>query len=379
MNTLRNCIFSAFVILLLGCEKELPEEVKTEPVFFLSGQHNGQPFEWHGGEQNMYMHSNMHHDAHNVYVYESFMAPQDCNSAECPGSFHFQFRDATVSTSMDDAQPADVIHAGNLAYRDVTDTSFVGYQLQLFAEDVNYGSGTLSYNWRLNTGQTSTDKNPTFIVAPTDSVVEACLEVENQSTGDLDELCYDIILPGDCTSDFTYYLNNKICYLQANASGGTAPYDYLWDLQLQIQPTAAHVMYTITPNHGLDKVCLSVEDAQGQLANRCKQVVINPDLVSCVSNFGYERSPLYQLDNTDLSQVSIIWRDETGKAYSSERYAQPATSFFAIQEVEGHTTNQHNQATSRVKVSFSVVLYGQNETDQVIFENVNGTIAVAHP
>jgi len=60
-------------------------------------------------------------------------------------------------------------------------------------------------------------------------------------------------------------------------------------------------------------------------------------------------------NNLSLSNISVTWIDDAGKAYTSQKALQDASVFFKIVSVENYDTNENNQSTKKYIFNLSVM------------------------
>lgn len=377
-NFLNYSTLVIFFAVLMSCEKSDPIEHASTPVFYASGTIDGEPFSWHAGEDNLYMHSNFLHDTHSVFSFRGALAPSNCETADCPNSLHFYLRDANFSTSNQEANAEEVLQPGNFAWRSLNDSAIAGYRVKLSAEEF-YTGDQYTYAWTTSNGLTSTERYPEFIFpADWEGAVEICLAITNNS-GCTDNLCYDVFPASTCDLDFDYYVINNVCFLFAEPRGGKAPYNFQWEFGQNHDPLSAQVKYELNSFTPSKKICLTTIDANGCIAEKCKNVIINSSAINCASNFLHSKEELYRNSDEDFSEATIVWYNENGERFSSALSEQTDDAFFTIHEVEEYHQNVQGELTSKAKITFSCVLYNQDLTRQVHFEDVEATVAIAHP
>lgn len=381
-KTYIHIITALFVALVLGaCQKDdEPSNASGTPVFYVSGIIDGIDYESIAGVDEHYMFSDYTQDSFNVYSFTGSFSTTDCPSGNCPNTLEFLFRDHQAVNDIQDATPQEVLKGGtSLAYRNILDSVLIGYNLQLFANEYNTGA-TYDYSWTLSNGATSTDKNPLiFIPITDDSIVEVCFTIDE--AGCSSNICYDVYLSNSCYVDFTYnvILSQNSIHFTATPQGGVDPYTYKWEVDQGYDPVSSQVQYQPQGFSGTIEVCVTIEDGNGSKSQMCKNVIVDQNIAQCAANFSHAKSTVYELDNIDVDQLSIVWYDANGKRYSSEKYEQPSTSYFMINEVEDYIENINSQPTSKMDVTFDCWVYGDSESDKIHLEDMEAIIAVAHP
>ncbi len=380
MNRAQHIVFFFVAALILAsCTKDDPRENTLTPIFYAEGLADGTEFSWKAGENSLYMHSDYASDSLSVFSFQGMLAPTDCETGDCPKSLHVAIRDVKTSAAPSETDPTTALEPGNLLVRNLTDTALTGYRVNLSAGEFNNGY-QYNYSWTTSTGLTSTERNPSFVFpASTTGAVNVCLSVEKTDGSCVSDICYDIYPANECDVDFHYSIVDNVCYLYAQPSGNNMPYDFQWEVGHSQDPLSAQVKYEINALTAYTEVCLTATDADGCVAQKCKNVIINPDFVACASNFNHTKEAEYALSNEDLREVTIVWFNENGERFSSENGIQPDETFFTILETEEHTANRQNLPTSKVRITFNCMLYSEDGSQQIWFENVDAVVAIAHP
>lgn len=285
----------AFLCLMACNPQSTPETIQGNPLFFVSGEMNNEPFRIQAGVDNYYMFSDFGTTSHNVMAFSSRLALSNDSSE---GSyFQFTLFDDSEST----AQPVEVeelLTAGQLKFYNQT-IPLNNYEVNFEAQ--NFELEPDSYHWTFGDGTASAERNPVHTYEEPGQY-EVCLTVENGDTC-FSTLCNSIEVGQSCVADFCYEKINYSTISFQNEAQGIEPLTYHWDFGDNFTSTEAN------PRHAYEsqneyRVCLTVTDASGCSSTFCKNVLTNlsPSFWAV-----FEAIP-----NPNLQPVSYLWEFPDG-------------------------------------------------------------------
>ena len=392
---LYNLLF--FMALTMGCKKkDLPDPVDGIPIFSADLDFvNGNKKSWEAGVDSFYMFTSFEKDQHDVMVFSGKMERENC-SMPCRETLQIIIRDRGLTTAaptnIDAAldltnypfavdNPVDTIY--------VINTTFI-YQLSLSVDtSIVSPNDFTNYEWFENGNFFSEELNPTmtfdqvptseFTLRVTDlSPGDSCMAWQTQQIQMLPEKrCAVRIEPH-------YNVDSFLESLEAIAYSQAVSYSFNWSdgstgniLDGQFEP---QVPYSVTMSD--DQGCQS--DAgyiwSGFLG-------IAPD-VGCTAHFNYEilEVPTFadttQIivpgDSLQLSAVTIIYVDEMGNTFRSDRFEQNSNTGFSIENVEEYDENENGQPTKKFGIRFNCLLWDENGNELPII-NGKAVWGVAYP
>ncbi|MCC6725985.1 MAG: hypothetical protein IT258_15880 [Saprospiraceae bacterium] len=384
------------IALCTSCRKVELEPVDGAPVFSSAVLLNGGKQIWQAGVEDYYMFSSFEKDAFDVFVFTGKLAVK--SSPCCSDAFEFQFRDSHISAN----NSTDISSAINteidfmFADNSGNDTTIVtqidtDWQANFIVSSFSQPQQILNYKWDFGDQQTI---DSTQI----DSIPHIYeLNPENQEVtlraSALNNACSSFftrkIAPlgnpsQNCNLNFFIdsITNNQI---QITAlPSGSLPFSYLWNDSSTLET------YSVNPiNIGPVNISVTVTDAQGCTVKAGISTTIIPGAVPaiCVAGFDYTLQETYvdtqiieinYADSLQFSNVTIIYYDDLGNQYRSDRQSQPSTSIIEILDVEDYDNNENNEKTKKINLEFTCRVW--NEQGQFIdLTEGKATIAVAYP
>lgn len=370
---------SIFILFLLSfalvqCEKDPVETVQEEePVFYaeLNGFNIDEGFT--AGVDNYYMYTYYRTDNSDRLYFGGQLSQFPCEGINCPSSFSIEFLDGLIG-DFTGIQSSN-INKDSIEYTNGLDTSFIlGYNVSLLEE--SYGNEP-TFNWTLAGNSGSVPTYSVFLPHNNDSIPDACLNI--QDNGYQDSLCYPIHLRGNAGAYFTTAKNANIIQFNADPAGD-APYTYEWNFGSGYVTGSENPQSSITPGIATQQVCLKVTDADGDVAEYCKNVILDSTLVTCVANYRYLKNTSYQVNQDQFGTIILSYTNEEGKVFTSDKYPQPPSSYFQVISSENYTERDHNgYLTQKLHVKYSVWLYGDSGQDIIVVQDSESIIALAYP
>lgn len=368
-----------FVLLIVwvGCKKhELPNEENGTPYFEISGDLNGESFEFIAGE-NRYFHAPGHTvDEFQVFNFESaFHSEEPEVNRE---SFRIVLTDDHISSD-GNSSAVDLLNADNFHFDERTID--MHYSVQ-FSPDL---LGTpVSYLWDFGDGQISNEENPDHIYSdPSIKKYVVCLAVEF-GNGCLSQLCSEIFMPdAGCSGDFIAEekvdsLTGNYWDFRAQALTGKEPFVYHWTFEDNVNGYSNHIwyQYVMEPIDGVELACVEITDAEQCISRVCKNVVIDSALAQCAVNFNFLASQEQLEDSINLNRANVIYTNSAGVEFSSANVEQPTWARLAITDVAPYAISYNGQSTVEAQVSVTCIL--ANSTGETLTLN-SGQGKIAFP
>lgn len=355
-----------------GCKTEPPNFTSNEVVFFIQGKVNNQDIDLGAGDDNQYMLPFFRSDSLSIREFGGHLGNLECvGSSSCPGSFQFLFRE--IAPEGNAHQPVEkTIYPRDVEARGPATYLFQSYKASFFSASLPTG---LKHTYNFGDGNYSMDPNPVhYYLNEGDSVVTPSLIVENTGTGCQSTVSYPISFLSGCEVDFfPVYVTSQISLNPSPSIGRSELWSYNGG---PYQP------FTVIgpPTDSITTVCLKSTDLTTYcVAEKCKNVIIDTAVVTCASNFDVIKETVLMKDVRDFEEVTVIWEDENGKVYRSDRFEQPGSSEFTIIDSEDYKQVEDNVYSKKVTISCSLLLFGDSETEFVTFATSKSVIAIAYP
>jgi hypothetical protein len=373
-------LFIPLFILILGTgcgdELELPEPQLETPVFSVSAELNGQPFQWQAGVEDYYMFTDFEQDNAGVYTFSGRMAQDDCNN-NCAGSLAFYFRGQEARSQGEPVAPP-FSPGQNFPFSPVPDSVEVEYQVQFSNLSIGLNPVGGSVFWEFEGQNTpSTDFNPSILYEE-EGYYTICLTISSNSCTQVS--CLDIQLGGEgnCYTALNYTADSSGQYfLSALPFNGTPPYSYEWSDGSITQQVI------LSPNI-LGPQCVTITDAEGCTAEACAIVAYNQGLGNydiCYAGFSYDTAVdtlFVQQNPLQLGTVALAYEAADGKVYRSDFAPGKGQGQLNILSVEPFENNENGLPTQKLEITFSATLY-DNSGNSLLLENGTAVIALAYP
>jgi hypothetical protein len=381
---------SLLAIAVISCKKQTlqPGNTAGPTVFYFNGIVNGSPVSLTAGVNNYYMYSSYTQDVNNVYNFTGSLHPVSCTN--CPNSIQFIINDyKTTATGGSEAANIDTsLVAGNYLYLSPTGGISSAYSVT-FTPTIGKGTDS-NYVYHFGDGatyvgtngtQTHTYKHPgayttTLIAAFKDGTIDSI-----HSTSQPGAPAWNTTL-SITKSDTTHAANS---YKDALTSGGTSPYTIKWNFgdgntktQAYIPVSADTITHTY-PGSGIYEVSATITDVNNYTNTNVFKVIAKDSGFtphSYISNLAAS-APSSIANPKALSNVTIIYTNVAGVAFSSANVAQPNTTNFQVTSVASYQNNELNQTTKMLHIKFTCQLKDGSGNPMTI-TNGDAIIAVAY-
>lgn len=373
-----------FYLSITSCKKDDdPKDGVSDHVFKIEAEIGGFSSELIAGESDYYMHTGFEKDSGSIFCFKGTLGHKDCENNDpntCSRSLSIIIRDNKTANS-DASNINESLQINDYNYRTPIQPTLTGYEVQ-FTPDI-WGNGNYSYYWEFGDGHTSTESNPihTYSASIPDPWVNACLVITNLNNNNKDTLCNEINLASDCYTNFNYVSTagspNTVSFntITFTENGNNLNLNAVWrkDPATNFSSSISPTFPSSTPI----RVCMT--DSGNACDNvKCKNII--PDSTyTDVANFDFSKNNQYDYTSSDFSQVTIIWYDENGNKYTSNKEAQPTGSVFRVTSVSDYKKNRNGESTKKVGVEFTCTLYSENSNNTIEINNATGTFAIAHP
>ncbi len=376
----------AAIIMVIGCQKEdLPDPVHGTPVFSAKLEFgNGVTKSWEAGVDSFYMFTSHEKDQNDVLSFIGKMERENCGS-DCRETLTIIIRDISNPSGIPinlDPFSLDSYPYYNNSLEDtilVFDTAFI-YEVNLSIDSsvVPLNSDTF-YEW-VESGNSFDTFPSTAINFGQVTSNDVTLRVTDLSSGDSCvswQTQFIQISPADrCAVRIEPKYNNDFVLESLEAIPSTLSVTYTLDwstgssenfLDGQFEPL---IPYSVTLTDG--QGCQSVA---GFVWSGLTTPTANP---GCSAHFDYEVSQVagpidtieipIPVDSFQFSAVTIIYVDEAGTEYRSDRQKQDQGANFSILNFEDYDENENGQPTKKLDLQFDCNLWDENMNRLTITE-----------
>ncbi len=382
--------------LLTGCKKIELEPVDGDPVFEASAQFNDQSLSWQAGIAEYYMFSSHEKDQFDVYSFKGLIARE---TSDCCNTLEFIFRDSrqtidgTPDISRAISTEIDYVFADNggndTILTTVTDTF---WQANFIAQSFSQPQQSLSYEWDFGdqSGDTTFLETIDHIYQQIPDNQLVTLRATTQSNN-----CNSFFSRRVSTNNNPFQDCNLSLHIDTTTStfteinvtadfSGLAPYTYAWSDSSFFQ-TATFIPSPTGPS----SFSVTVTDASGCTVSAGMSTNFVPGAIPPLCFAGFDYSVLKVLLDTQLinveyadslqfSAATIIYKDELGNEYRSDRQPQSQDAAIKILEVSDYDDNEKSEKTKKITVEFTCRIW--NEVGEHIdVREGKAVIAVSYP
>jgi len=344
------------LLVAAGCKQpELPDNRDAQPDFYLLGQAEQQAVDIAAGEAGFYMETGFQ-ATDEVRIAFGALTPLDC--ADCPDRVEIYIRDHKKRLNGSEVNIDSLFFEGEYGFYNQNGIPGKQATRVSFTPDGEVPNGG-TYHWDFGDGSISNLPNPVHdytdssLISPT-----VCFEAMDP-TGCETIICNEVWLTEEgCEVDFTHFRYPGSSYVEFDAvSTGERPFTYRWDFGDGYGATLGNPGYFYA-QPGLYTVCLTVTDGAGCERTICKNIAADPEY--CEHNFTYQVEKTTLIDQDQLSGITVVWYDESGKAYRSDLEDQPDQSFFRVLSRSHYQPNEAGNPTVRLAVALSARLYAED-------------------
>ena len=356
-----------FTLIFIGsCKK--PEEVEQpDPVFFFKGEVSGQEVDINAGENQYYMFTTYNKDSLNVHSFVGVLGKEGCAELDfCPGKMTLSIRENKGNLPIDDN-----IQVKKYDLRGPVQYLFEKYRMTLTSAS---NPITSQHIYDFGDGTFSNDVNPIKeVVNQADSLLNPSLVISS-STGCIGEIDYPVNLASNCNVDFfPRFQGGQLTWSPTPKLNRSE----LWDFGNGYLPLGPS---NLPPADSIFTACVqSTDTLTGCVSYKCKNVILDSNLVNCVSNFDMLKEIIYTEDSYDYSEVTLEYEGSQGEKFSSMNFDQPSESYFEITKVEDYKMNLQGNPTKKITVKFQLRLFGEKESEYLDFITEKSVFAIAYP
>lgn len=362
-----------FGLLFSSCEKKpVPTSVEGDPVFYVTGQLEGEDLEWLAGKDGMYMHTQSPDIEHGKFAYSGYLANEDCES-DCQPKLRFVFFDEAELKEKADPNKIIKSRSTDFVTPELVDVYEVELEPQVWTQEAN---PNLTFEWDFGDGEVNNEANAKHYFPKNRNGFSVCLDVENTNNSARSSICRDILWEENCSSDFEFRPYQGYYELEVIDPKTDGQYSWAFGSGRFADGSFLQLEYGEASK---EKICLTTNTLDGCSSTICKNVVLDSNRARCVANFDYKFSET-QIPGTKklrASKVLIEYTDARGKVWRSDEKIQSGDSFFEILKVEDHEVDENGLSTKKLELTFSCELY--NNSSSLSFEDVHASIAVALP
>ena len=365
------------IFCLAQCTKiELPPPSEGEPIFTFSATIDGTPTNLQAGIDDYYMFTSFEKDTAEVVTFIGTLQQQNCADT-CRESIRIEIRDIERSSNsiIDNALQTKeyVYHSPN---QPITSTV---YQTRFNAQAFSNQFNDFTYEWFFDDNNASSQlANPVYdYETPGIYAVELiCRDANGCESSQIQNIHLEnpdiqcgINIQGQIVQN---------SFLQLEAWGDTIGGNdtFLWD-NMQDSSNIVLIMDS-------GQQCVSYSNNLQCQSQACAGVSImndiSPNIFYCTTTFNYQVEKITTIETPalQLGTVTVIYKNEVGITYRSDKIEQTPASKFTINRVDNFDENEKGEKTKKLTIDLQALL--MDEAGNVV-ELLNGetVIAVAVP
>lgn len=352
------------LILVAGCkETPLPSEVIEEPVFFAKGLVGGEPVDLSAGKNDYFLHTEFLQDTSGLYAFRSSLSAPD------KAALFIRMNNQTASNPGDPVDPSQVFLESDYPYA-APDSVLRGYTVSFKASAPDGDQ----FTWRLNRNNRATGAEISrfFPTAEADSFTVELLSVNNQGCRSLLRERVSVPKP-DCAVDFEYKPSRRSGkLLEFEVRSNLAPANLTWIFNNQRIRGGRAIAYEFS-SRGIFRACVEQDNCKAQT---CKNVIAG-NAGGCPVNFTYETEEVFKAGLPQPGEITLQWRDENGRFFSTGAKKQPAGSYLRLSSPEAYEANSAGDATRKMQLDIRCWAY--NGSDSLLIELDEVSWAFAYP
>lgn len=368
METLINRILLVTALFLWSCTKELPASFQGEPIYKLDAIIDGKDFKLNAGRDNQYMFTSTLSDSLNVMIFSGKLESQQSGEG-----LEIQIRNNRPGLNQEDFFPDSAFKIGNRNFVAVTNQSPPSVKVN-FQSQVNGFGYPVGYEWDFGDGSTSNHSAPShnfsgygnYTVRLKVDFSTGCSStiLNTINTHPADSLCqYDfVITPLGSSNAFQFQP------LQNNLSLSSNRAFVLWNFGDggQLQASGNIVTYSYQ-QPGVYTVTMQVIDTMGGCAKTIRKNIATPGVNMCRANFIFQQIPPQPINPLlRLGEIKLIYKDQSGKLFSSDLNAQPADSRFQITQHSLGERDKNGKLTQKITFEGFLRLYSADNEVKIV-------------
>ncbi len=370
MRALANIL--VLIIFFSSCKKEeLQPVIEGTPEFFISGTIGARDVNIVAGDEDYYMYSSYKSSNSSVGQYIGELKTEGC-AANCPESFVLIY--TAEQPNVEEIASEAVLKTGFKSFTN----EHAGNEVEVsFNPEESYTSKAVEvdYNWDFGDGTTSTEKNPKHIYTGDKEYYDVKLKVKT-SKGCESEIKNRVYTNSSVNTDFRITQSNQSLALKPEVED-VAPQNYLWEFEDGFTASTPYVDYQSNPEKGIEKICLTITDSEGNRSQRCKNLVLKEEYAFCAANYVFNSgSRIDPNGELQLGTVYIKYTDPSGVEY----YSQPNSTngnAFEVTAVHEYDANENGLPTKKIDFSTNTTLESI-DGKTISIENLTGSFAVAY-
>jgi PKD repeat protein len=368
MKTKLILLILTFLVFTACKKRKYPaEKVKLEDEeIYVSGSFGGEPVNLVIGSEGYYCYSAFTQSADSVYLFSGELKKFDCNP--CLSALRIDLGDQRKSKPGYPIVPDSSLQTGRRSFMPAL-AKAITLHFGAYSNKVVTG-----LNWKLGNGVSSSSGNFNYeFTVPGAHTLSLTVKTKNNC----ESMVSNKIFVNDDGSIFACAvasgsLQNRIADLDAQVTGGKAPFTYSWnfgDGQAGNLKSVSHdYKYA-----GSYPVKLIVEDADHHTCEANYILVTGGDPSSCATGITFT---VAGSRNTQINGVKIQWTDDLNITYRSDLLEQPAESYFEILGSQPYAANERGEQGRLLKMRFNILLTGNGR--QVWFKSENAALAVSY-
>ncbi len=355
---------------------ELPPDVVGEPVFeWNMSAEGGETFTFAGGVDGYRMFTSFEQGTDGVYTFIGELKKEDVNLDTFP-SLRFEFRDDQINPeNVDIGQALMAISSfHDQTLTGGTDTMYVA----TFSASTGQSCSNLpasAFTWDFDDG---TFGEGFFVEHEYANNEERVVNLEvNGTNGEYVSVSRTLSFESNtlpCGLDVSEISQGNFINLTVFPINAIQPYSYSWSFG----STAQTISLVVDSSLYDEEICVTLTDAIGCQSSWCGGFFGNYQI--CSAQFSYNAGMV--IDSTQppvqLSTLTVIYTDEQGREYRSDRQPQGNISFINIDSIEPFQENEFGYPTQKFLLEFSCNLFSENG-ELIKINSGSGTVGVAYP
>lgn len=361
---------SAFVVFASCKKEELQPNIDDTPEFFVNGEIDGKELKLVAGDNDYYMFSSHSTNDNDVQQFIGELKTENCERG-CPESLEIIYTNEQGPAEQIASEP--LLKTG---FKSFTNPN-AGNEIEVsFNPEESYTSKAVKveYTWEFGDGTISHEKNPKHVFSGKEEFYEVNLKVKT-SKGCESEIKNRVYTESKAETDFVITQTQQSLAFKPEVKEVT-PQNYLWEFESGNTASTPYVDYQSDPKKGIEQVCLTVTDENGNKSQRCKNLILKQEYAFCAANYAY-KSGKREDPNGDLQlgTVYLKYTDATGTVF----YSKPTNKDeFELTSIEDYDLNENGEPTKKISFTANTQLISA-EGEKISVSNLTGSVAIAYP